>query len=55
VNFLLKQERFSDALVVAETAAQMPSMQGQDGEQIRNLVEQLKKFQKAKPTASGGK
>ena len=55
VNFLLKQKRISDALVVAETAAQMPSMQGQDGEQIRALVEQLKKFQKAKPAASGGK
>jgi hypothetical protein len=48
VNFLLKQKRISDALVVAETAAQMPSMQGKDGEQIRGLVEQLKKFQKAK-------
>ena len=38
----------ADALVVAETAAQMPANQGKDGEQIRNLVEQLKKFQKAK-------
>jgi hypothetical protein len=55
VNFLLKQKRISDALVVAETAAQMPSMQGQDGDQIRALVEQLKQFQKAGPTASGGK
>jgi hypothetical protein len=55
VNFLLKQKRISDALVVAETAAQMPSMQGKDGEQLRNLVEQLKKIQKAKPTSSGGK
>jgi hypothetical protein len=48
VNFLLKQKRISDALLVAETAAQMPSMHGKDGEQIRALVEQLKKFQKAK-------
>ena len=48
VNFLLKQKRISDALLVAETAAQMPSMQGQDGEQIRDLVENLKKFQKTK-------
>jgi outer membrane murein-binding lipoprotein Lpp len=48
VNFLLAQNRAADALVVAETAAQMPSMQGKDGEQLRNLVEQLKKFQKAK-------
>jgi hypothetical protein len=55
VNFLLKQKRISDALLVAETAAQMPSMQGRDGEQIRDLVKQLGKFQKAKPTASGGK
>ena len=48
VNFLLAQDRSADALVVAETAAQMPSMHGKDGEQIRGLVEQLKKFQKAK-------
>jgi hypothetical protein len=48
VNFLLKQKRISDALLVAETAAQMPSMQGRDGEQIRDLVENLKKFQKTK-------
>jgi hypothetical protein len=33
---------------VAETAAQMPANQGKDGGQIRALVEQLKKFQKAK-------
>jgi hypothetical protein len=55
VNFLLAQNRIADALVVAETAAQMPSVQGQDGEQIRNLVEQLKKLQKAKETSSGAK
>jgi len=48
VNFLLKQKRNSDALLVAETAAQMPSMQGQEGRQIRALVEQLKKLEKAK-------
>jgi len=48
VTFLLKQKRISDALVVAETAAQMPANQGKEGEQIRGLVEQLKKFQKAK-------
>ncbi len=45
VNLLLSEKRFSDALVVAETAAKMPAMQGQDGEQIRDLVEQLKKIQ----------
>jgi hypothetical protein len=55
VNFLLEQKRVADALVVAETASQMPSMQGKDGEQLRNLVKQLEKVQKAKPTASGGK
>jgi beta-lactamase regulating signal transducer with metallopeptidase domain len=48
VNFLLTQKRVADALLVAETAAQMPSMQGRDGEQIRDLVENLKKFQKTK-------
>jgi hypothetical protein len=55
VNFLLAQDRGADALLVAETAAQMPSMQGKDGEQIRALVEQLKKFQKAKQPSSDGK
>ncbi len=55
VNFLLTQKQVADALLVAETAAQMPAMQGTDGEQIRNLVEQLKKFPKAKPASSGGK
>ena len=48
VNFLLEQKRVADALIVAETATQMPAMQGRDGEQLRSLVEQLKKFQKAK-------
>jgi hypothetical protein len=48
VNLLMEQKRVADALVVAETAAQMPANQGKDGGQIRNLVEQLKKFQKAK-------
>jgi len=48
INFLLARDRSADALVVAETAAQMPANQGKDGEQMRALVEQLKKFQKAK-------
>lgn len=48
VNFLLEQKRGADALLVAETAAQMPAMQGRDGAQMRTLVEQLKKFQKRK-------
>jgi hypothetical protein len=55
VNFLLAQDRGADALLVAETAAQMPSMQGKDGEQLRNLIGQLQKFQKAKQTSSSGK
>ncbi len=53
VNFLVKQQRISDALWVAETAAQMPSMQGREGQQIRDLVAQLKKFQKAKQASFG--
>ena len=43
-NFLLKQKRISDALLIAQTAAQMPSMQGQEGQQIRDLVVHLKEF-----------
>ena len=45
--FLMEQERVADALFVVETAAQMPSMQGQEGQQMRELVVQLKS-QKAK-------
>ena len=48
VNLLIEQKRFADALMVADTAAQMPTNQGKDGEQIRALVSQLKKFQKTK-------
>ncbi len=48
VNFLLEQKRSADALLVAETAARMPAMQGRDGAQMRTLVEQLKTFQKTK-------
>jgi hypothetical protein len=55
VNLLLEQKRVADALVVAETASQMPANQGKDGEQLRNLVQQLQKFQKAKQPSSGGK
>jgi hypothetical protein len=55
VNLLTEQKRGTDALLVAGTAAQMPAMQGKDGEQIRNLVEQLKKFQKTNPASSSGK
>jgi hypothetical protein len=44
VNFLLEQKRVADALLVAETATQMPSMQGKDGDQIRSLVKQLQRM-----------
>ena len=55
VALLMEQKRVVDALLVAETAAQMPSMQGQDGQQIRDLVVSLKEFQKTKEAPSGGK
>ena len=48
VNFLMEQKRGADAVLVAETAANMPEMKGPDGAQLRALVEQLKKFQKQK-------
>jgi hypothetical protein len=48
VNLLIEQKRFADALIVAETAAQMPSMKGKDGEQFRNLVGLLQKKQVSK-------
>lgn len=55
VNLLLAQNRAADALVVGETAAQMPAMQGTDGEQIRDLVKHLKEFQKAKSKTTEAK
>jgi hypothetical protein len=42
VDLLLAQNRAADALLVAETAAQLPAMQGRDGEPLRALVQQLK-------------
>jgi hypothetical protein len=48
VNLLIEQKRVADALVVAETAAQMPSMRGKDGDQVRALVSQLRTLRKAK-------
>jgi hypothetical protein len=48
VNFLLSQNRFADALVVAETAAKFPSATGTGNRQMQNLVDQLKRFQKSK-------
>jgi hypothetical protein len=48
VDLLLAQNRAADALLVAETAAQMPAMQGKDGEPLRALVQQLKALPPAK-------
>jgi hypothetical protein len=45
VTFLMQQHRTADALVVAQTAAKMPDMQGRNGSQLRTLVEQLQKYQ----------
>ena len=45
VNFLLEQNRLSDALLIAETAAQMPPMLGNDGAALRQMIEQLKAYQ----------
>ena len=45
VNLLLSENRLADALLVAETAAQMPPMHGNDGDQIRGTVQQLKQMQ----------
>ena len=45
VNLLFSEQRFSDALLVAQTAAKMPEMQGSNGRQIRDLVEQIKNIQ----------
>ena len=55
VALLMQQERVADALLVAETAAQMPPMQGQEGQPMRDLIVSLKEILKAKQAASGGK
>jgi beta-lactamase regulating signal transducer with metallopeptidase domain len=49
-NFLLRQKRNADAILVAETAAQFPSPVLDSGavSQFRMMVEKLKEFQKAK-------
>ena len=46
VALLMEQKRVADALMVADTAAQMPSMQGQEGQLMRNLVVTLKESRK---------
>jgi hypothetical protein len=43
VTLLTSENRTSDALLVAEAAAQMPEMKGHDGDQIRALVKRLQK------------
>jgi len=48
VDLLLAQNRAADALLVAETAAQLPAMQGQNGEQLRSLIPKLKAMAPAK-------
>jgi hypothetical protein len=52
VALLMEQERVADALLVAETAAQMPSRQGQEDQTMREIV---KEIQKAQQASSGGK
>jgi len=44
-NLLMSQSKFSDALLVAKTAAKMPEMKGSNGAQMRDLVDQLTKIQ----------
>jgi Flp pilus assembly protein TadD len=46
VNLLLAQGRTSDAVLITETASKMPEIKGQAGDQLGNLVKQLKQFQK---------
>lgn len=45
VKFLMEQKRATDALLIAETAAKMPGMQGSKGQQLRNLISQLERHQ----------
>jgi hypothetical protein len=55
VAFLMEQKRVADALRIAETAAQLPSQQGPEGQPMREVVVSLKGMQKAESAASGGK
>jgi hypothetical protein len=45
VNLLMSEGRIANALLVAETAAKMPSLQGANGASLRDLVTKLKQFQ----------
>ena len=54
VNFLMSQNRTPDALLVAETAAQMPQNQPQQNkDEIEQLLTNLKEYQKEKRYAPG--
>jgi hypothetical protein len=48
VNFLSRQNRMDDALLVAETAAKFPSISGSDHLQFQGLIDLIRKFQKPK-------
>jgi hypothetical protein len=48
VNVLMSEGRTADALLIVETAAKMPPMQGSNGEVLRNTVTALKQSPKAK-------
>jgi hypothetical protein len=48
IDFLMGQNRGADALLVVETAAKMPSMQGEGGNLMRDVVKQLARYRKAK-------
>jgi len=47
VSLLMSEGRTADAILIAETTAKMPSMQGANGEQLRSMIMQLKQTQKA--------
>jgi hypothetical protein len=49
VNFLKSQNRISDAILVAETAAKFPPAPGLGADALRNLVKQLESSQPATP------
>jgi hypothetical protein len=48
-NLLISENRFSDALLVAETAVKLPEMQGRDG-QLRPFIQELERYQKGDPS-----
>ena len=43
IALLTEQKRITDALLLAETVAHLPSVQGSQGEQIRNLILELQR------------